>query len=216
MRFTTTTSIDPSHRADGDLYVMFHGYGNDEFEMVRILRAIDPDADYMSFRGPIHREYLGGNAWYDDTSADSLIQERCSALGDDIVDMLDSTLMHNKRIIPVGFSQGGYLAYRLLAEHPDVFDAAVLMSPAFHDTALADADSEAGIEESLVAEEVTDTKPRVFLGYGELDLRIPAAQQQGIAASLSRFADLDAHVYPGMRHEVCPQELDDIKHFLGL
>ncbi|MCH4209623.1 alpha/beta hydrolase [Bifidobacterium sp.] len=216
MRFTTTTSIDPGHRADGDLYVMFHGYGNDESEMIRILGAIDPDADYKSFRGPIHRQYLGGNAWYDDTCADSLIQERCSALGDDIVDMLDSTLLHSKRIIPVGFSQGGYLAYRLLAEHPDIFDTAVLMSPAFHDTAVSEEGNESPIEDSLVAEVVTDTKPRVFLGYGELDARIPAAQQQGIAGSLARFADLDAHTYPGMRHEVCPQELDDIKRFLGL
>ncbi|MCI1834324.1 MAG: prolyl oligopeptidase family serine peptidase [Bifidobacterium tibiigranuli] len=216
MRFTTISSIETDHRSDANLYVMFHGYGNDESEMIRMLGAIDPDADYMSVRGPIHREYLGGNAWYDSASEDAAIRERCSAIGDEIVDMLDATVIHDRPVVSVGFSQGGYLAYRLLAEHPDVFDAAVLLSPSYHDVTAEGGEGDAQIEESLVVEQITDQRPRVFLGYGELDARIPAGQRAAIEHSLARFADMDAHMYSDMGHDVCAQELADVRRFLTL
>jgi phospholipase/carboxylesterase len=217
MRFTTISSIETDHRSDAKLYVMFHGYGNDETEMIRMLGAIDPDADYMSVRGPIRREGQDGNAWYDSGSDDNAaIRDRCSAVGDDIVDMLDATAMHDRPVVSIGFSQGGYLAYRLLAEHPDVFDAAVLLSPSFHDGADDDGDGDEEIEESLVVEQITDQPSRVFLGYGALDTRVPAEQQEAIGRSLARFADVDAHVYPDMGHDVCEQEFADVRHFLAL
>ena len=35
------------------------------------------------------------------------------------------------RKILIGFSQGGYLSYRLVKAHPTLFDAAILLSPSF-------------------------------------------------------------------------------------
>lgn len=215
MRYTRISTIDSGHDDDANLYVMFHGYGNDESEMVRILGAIDPDADYISFRGPLHREYLGGNAWYEQSATDELIQRRCSEIGDDLVDMLDSTALHTKRIIPVGFSQGGYLAYRLLIEHPDIFETAVLLSPAFHDDkANPNADSNE-LEESFVLQDITDSQPRVFLGYGDMDEEITPDEQQAMRTALAAFAKVDNHVYPGLRHNVNVEEFADIRKFLA-
>lgn len=216
MRFTKVTSIDSSHDADDKLYVMFHGYGNDEYEMIRIMAAIDPNADYISFRGVVDRPYLGGNAWYGKDDDDETIQSQCSAIGDEVVDMLDSTALHNKRIIPIGFSQGGYLAYRLFAEHPEVFDTVVLLSPAFHDTEKSDDSDEPAVEESMVLEDVTDSKPKVFLGYGDLDNEVVQERQDRMRKALSTFADLENHIYPGMRHDVCEKEFSDIRRFLQL
>ena len=51
---------------EGDLFLMFHGYGNDEHEMIRIIDAVDAEADYYSFRGTYARRYMGGNYWYPD------------------------------------------------------------------------------------------------------------------------------------------------------
>ncbi len=216
MRFTKVTSIDSAHDPEDKLYVMFHGYGNDEYEMIRIMAAIDPDADFISFRGVVDRPYLGGNAWYGKDDDDETIQGKCSAIGDEVVDMLDSTALHNKQIIPIGFSQGAYLAYRLFAEHPEVFDTVVLLSPTFHDTLKTDDPDASAVEESMVLEDVTDSKPKVFLGYGDLDGEIHQDRQDLMRRALEQFADLEDHVYPGMRHDVCEKEFSDVKRFLQL
>lgn len=206
MRFTTTSSIEPNHPEDAVFYVMFHGYGNDESEMVRIIQAVNPDADYVSFRGVLSRPLLGGNAWYDADDANEQIQLRCSAIGDEIVDQLDSTSTHEKRIVLVGFSQGGYLAYRILAEHVDIIDSAILLSPAFHGVGSSDEDN---------AEDVpADVRPKVFLAYGTADRAIPAEQRSGIEQALSSFTDVEEHTYPGLDHDVNADELKDIQHFV--
>lgn len=50
---------------------------------------------------------------------------------DDEEAVLDSPMFAGRRKILVGFSQGGYMSYRMVLEHPHVFDAAILMSPSF-------------------------------------------------------------------------------------
>lgn len=50
---------------------------------------------------------------------------------DDEEAVLGSPMFAGRRKILVGFSQGGYMSYRMVLEHPHVFDAAILMSPSF-------------------------------------------------------------------------------------
>ncbi|MBW3088517.1 alpha/beta fold hydrolase [Bifidobacterium sp. 82T24] len=212
-------NIDFDHNDDGgdgvddvkstDLFVMFHGYGNDEQEMVRIIDAIEPGTDYISVQAPIHRTYLGGHAWYDSAGWDDVrIQAQCSAIGDRLVTLLDASGLRNRRIVLVGFSQGGYLSYRLLADHPDVFDAAVLLAPSFHD-------ADTGGTVATVPEPSGAARPDVFLGYGTLDRQIPDAQKAAMRDALARFANVEERAYAGMRHDVCEQEFADIRAFLA-
>ena len=54
------------HDDSSPLFLMFHGYGNDEHEMIRVIEAVgrhDP-MSYISFRAPFEREYMGGYSWY--------------------------------------------------------------------------------------------------------------------------------------------------------
>ncbi|NEG96533.1 phospholipase [Bifidobacterium primatium] len=198
------SNIDFDHDDDDDLFVMFHGYGNDEQEMVRIIDAIEPDADYISVQAPIHRTYLGGHAWYDSAGWDNArIQAQCSAIGDRLVTLLDASGLLGRRIVLVGFSQGGYLSYRLLADHPDVFDAAVLLAPSFHDDVVT------------VPDLADDARPDVFLGYGTLDRQIPDGQKAAMREALARFTHGEEHSYDGMRHDVCEREFADIRAFLS-
>lgn len=197
-----TGQILPPDTATSDIvYVMFHGYGNDEHEMVRIIDAVDPSSDYISVQGPIHRQYLGGHAWYDSAGWDNVrIQSQCSAIGDQIVSMLDSSALKGRRKVLVGFSQGGYLSYRILADHPDTFAGAVLFAPSFHD------------EQPRFAEPTR--RPKVFLGYGSLDRQIPEEQKTSIRMALAAFATVEERAYLGMRHDVCDAELTDVHRFL--
>ena len=78
--------------------------------------------------------------------------------------MLDSPAYAHFRKVLIGFSQGGYLSYRMVAEHPDAFDRAILMSPSF---------------KGETAEPLPATgRTRFALCYGSEDRTIPLADQQ--------------------------------------
>lgn len=84
MRLNVSTSIDVTARekaGDNLLFLGFHGFSNDENEMIRIIDAIydvpKQDAsstdnsiapaqhpNYLSFRGTYERPYIGSYYWY--------------------------------------------------------------------------------------------------------------------------------------------------------
>lgn len=106
-------------------------------------------------------------------------------MGDAVVSLLDSPMFAGRRKILVGFSQGGYMSYRMVLEHPHVFDAAILMSPSFKG------------EEST---DLTgfDSPTRFLLLYGSRDRTIPPADQQTARRVLEATGRLEYREYPGM------------------
>lgn len=202
------------------LFLGFHGYGNDESEMVRIINAIcgDSNADnttgstvatfthypttrrpsYLSFRAPHARPYIG-HYWYPDGCSVSERRRACTEIGDSVVQLLDAPAFGQFRKVLIGFSQGGYLSYRMVAEHPDVFDAAILLSPSFKGEA---------------ASEPVAGHTRFALCHGTADRTIPAANQQCARAKLTATGNCTVFEYPGMAHAVCDQEIIDLRNWL--
>ena len=202
------------------LFLGFHGYGNDESEMVRIINAIcgDSNADnttgstvatfthypttrrpsYLSFRAPHARPYIG-HYWYPDSCSVSERRRACTEIGDSVVQLLDAPAFGQFRKVLIGFSQGGYLSYRMVAEHPDVFDAAILLSPSFKGEA---------------ASEPVAGHTRFALCHGTADRTIPAANQQCARAKLTATGNCTVFEYPGMAHAVCDQEIIDLRNWL--
>lgn len=202
------------------LFLGFHGYGNDESEMVRIINAIcgDSNADnttgstvatfthypttrrpsYLSFRAPHARPYIG-RYWYPDGCSVSERRRACTEIGDSVVQLLDAPAFGQFRKVLIGFSQGGYLSYRMVAEHPDVFDAAILLSPSFKGEA---------------ASEPVAGHTRFALCHGTADRTIPAANQQCARAKLTATGNCTVFEYPGMAHAVCDQEIIDLRNWL--
>lgn len=184
MQLHITGSIDFEESASVSndlLFLGFHGYSNDESEMVRIINAIygadrcdgnapginrtaaartnttnttaahtssaisastianhSPAAhhaqrpqlpNYLSFRGTYERPYIGSYYWYPDGCSVSERRHACTEIGNSVVKLLDAPVFQPFCKVLIGFSQGGYLSYRMVAEHPDVFDAAILLSP---------------------------------------------------------------------------------------
>ena len=203
------------------LFLGFHGYGNDESEMVRIINAIcgDSNADnttgstvatfthypttrrpsYLSFRAPHARPYIGGHYWYPDGCSVSERRRACTEIGDSVVQLLDAPAFGQFRKVLIGFSQGGYLSYRMVAEHPDVFDAAILLSPS---------------SKGEAASEPVAGHTRFALCYGTADRTIPAANQQCARAKLTATGNCTVFEYPGMAHAVCDQEIIDLRNWL--
>ena len=151
MRMQMTSQIDAG--GNDPIFLMFHGYGNDESEMVRILDAVyaptradaAPAAlaavpSYISFRATYARPYMGGNYWYPDGCGVDERQRECAAVGDAVASLLDASAFAHRRKILIGFSQGGYLSYRLVKVHPTLFDAAILLLNHIRRDGKADAD----------------------------------------------------------------------------
>ena len=134
MRIRTVTNIDFGSD-DNLLFLGFHGFGNDETEMIRIIEALydgsDHEPNYMSFRGTYSRPFIGNNHWYPDGCSTEERRRECHDVGDAVIELLRSPAYVRFRKVLIGFSQGGYLSYRMVLEHPDSFGAAILMSPSF-------------------------------------------------------------------------------------
>lgn len=225
-------NVSPSNNL---LFLGFHGYSNDESEMIRIINAIyginccngnvpvtnraaavnatanhSPAAhhaqrpqlpNYLSFRGTYERPYIGSYYWYPDGCSVSERRSACTEVGNSVVKLLDSPAFQQFRKVLIGFSQGGYLSYRMVAEHPDVFDAAILLSPSFRGE--ADSEPPAGCT-------------RFALCYGTDDHTIPAADQQCARAKLGAAGNCTVFEYHGMAHGLCDQEIIDLRGWLGL
>lgn len=219
MRLNVSTSIETAAceiAGDDLLFLGFHGFSNDENEMIRIIDAIydvpKQDAsstdnsiapaqhpNYLSFRGTYERPYIGSYYWYPDGCSVEERRRECSAVGDAVVRLLDSPAYAHFRKVLIGFSQGGYLSYRMVAEHPDVFDAAILLSPSFKGEA---------------ASEPVAGHTRFALCHGTADRTIPAANQQCARAKLTATGNCTVFEYPGMAHAVCDQEIIDLRNWL--
>lgn len=201
-RLETATEGNP----DKPLFVMFHGYGNDEDEMVRIIEAVHDGTgqapDYLTFRGTHPRPYMGGNYWYPDGCGVAERRRACAQVGDAVAAFLDSPLFRPRRKVLVGFSQGGYLSYRLTIEHPGLFDAAVLLSPSFKG------------EEGARLPDESASGTHYVLAYGVDDTTIPPADQRQARRVLAQAARFDDLAYPGMGHGICDQEIADLRRIL--
>ncbi|MBT1170333.1 dienelactone hydrolase family protein [Bifidobacterium sp. SO4] len=237
MRLRVTSQINAG--GSDPLFVMFHGYGNDESEMVRIIDAVYADhaandvdhaahvaagADdaatetdsvddaepaessaesaiepsYLSFRGTYDRPYMGGTYWYPDGCSIEERRRECSAVGEAVTQLLDSPMFAHRKKVLVGFSQGGYLSYRMVKAYPDLFDAAVLLNPSFK-----------GEEAARL-----DSSTRFFLAYGSNDHTIPLLDQCTARQVLDDAGHLEYHGYPGMGHAICDEEIRDIRAFV--
>lgn len=158
--------------------------------------------NYLSFQGTYERPYIGSYYWYPDGCSVEERRRECSAVGDAVVRLLDSPAYAHFRKVLIGFSQGGYLSYRMVAEHPDAFDRAILMSPSF---------------KGETAEPLPATgRTRFALCYGSEDRTIPLADQQCAHNKLAQTGNLTYFEYPGMVHGICDQEIRDLRAWLGL
>ena len=222
MRLNVSTSIDVTARekaGDNLLFLGFHGFSNDENEMIRIIDAIydvpKQDAsstdnsiapaqhpNYLSFRGTYERPYIGSYYWYPDGCSVEERRRECSAVGDAVVRLLDSPAYAHFRKVLIGFSQGGYLSYRMVAEHPDAFDMAILMSHHSKAKPL----SLCPRPDARDSHSATAAKTRT----------IPLADQQCAHNKLAQTGNLTYFEYPGMGHGICDQEIRDLRAWLGL
>ncbi len=97
-------------------------------------------------------------------------------------------------LVPLGFSQGGFMALQMLRTRPERMAATVVLSGLVWDVEQP--------ADALIAE----SRPPVFWGRGEADTVIWPAMIERITAWLPGHATLTERVYPGLAHGISEQE----------
>ncbi|PSC76869.1 acyl-thioesterase 2 [Micractinium conductrix] len=106
------------------------------------------------------------------------------------------------RIVVGGFSQGGHVAYKTALTHPDPLGGCIALST--------------WLEPSLKDVPAANLAIPFFCGHGSVDNLIPpviATTTQGVLEGMG-CSNVEFHMYTGMGHSSCPQELRDVREWL--
>ena len=181
--------------------VLLHGYGSHEHDLAGLAPYVPAGTPWVSVRAPQRHPYIG-YAWYpldgDKFAPVPEVEEATRSLWE----WIDATITPEASLIPVGFSQGGFMASQLLRTRPERVPAAALLAGYVHDHPQAGDDT------------LAQTKPRVFWGKGTQDFVVPERAIAHASAWLPQHTTLSFHEYPGMGHSVNEEELHHLRQFL--
>lgn len=199
-------AIDPSvviwstpvaDRAGKPLLVLLHGLGDHEGSLFQLSPYLPLGHVIASPRGPSASN--SGWSWFDvAASRPAPLNEAADALAD----WIKKSRGHATSVAVLGFSQGGVLALQTLRRHPEIVDAAVVLS------AIADETADPGDPELEVV------RPPVFWGRGTADDVIPDSQVGATREWLGEHATLTERIYEDVGHWITDAELGDVHTFL--
>lgn len=208
-----TTGPDPRATV-----IWLHGLGADghDFEPIVPQLALPEAGDvrYVFPHAPVRPVTINGGmpmrAWYDIVSIDSRPPSDETGIEDSAAAVLRLIEREVERGIPparmvlAGFSQGGAIALHLGLRYPETLAGVMGLS-----TYLLMPDRLAG--ERSAANENTS----LFLAHGTLDPVVPFFAGERSREFLAEHGyPIEWHSYP-MPHAVCPEEIDDIRHWLS-
>lgn len=183
--------------------VLMHGYGSHEHDLVPVAEMIAPDLEVLSLRAPIELSN-GGAAWFQllDEHEDARLAEIDTAVAG-VWKRIDEHFGEHRKVIAIGFSQGGLMASQLLRTKPERVAATIIfagiVSPAEYPA------------DALLAEQ----KPEVFYGKGDEDVLLENIRWfPGTISKLESIARVDKHFYPGLAHSLNEKEISDAREYL--
>ncbi|NMM92869.1 alpha/beta hydrolase [Bifidobacterium oedipodis] len=201
-----TTAIT-SLRGSNDLpvFVLLHGWGSNEHDLPDLLNYCARGADYASLRAPI--AYGMGYTWFDEWAHEGVPEgeslDRQALRAAEAIDRwVAANIPESRKVVPMGFSQGGLLAAHMLRVNPARYMAAVSFSGWLAPGALA---GDATLAES---------KPPVFYGHGSADTIFSPAEVSAMSDFWEAHGTLTERIYPGMEHSINMEEMRDVAAFL--
>lgn len=200
---------DAASDSDSPVVLLLHGFGSNEFDLPGLAPWLPEGVLWASLRGPIDMEG-GGAAWF---PLELSIEPNQALLMPDqapidtateaLWEWVEAHVPANAPIVPLGFSQGGFMALQLLRTRPERVAATVVLSGF---TTPADQPADTAL---------TASRPPVFWGRGDEDTLIWGEEVERLAAWLTGHANLTARVYSGLGHGVSDEEMTDVRSFLS-
>ncbi|GAA2752679.1 alpha/beta hydrolase [Amnibacterium kyonggiense] len=182
--------------------LLLHGYGSHERDLVPIVTEVGVTAPWASLRAPLELGD-GGAAWFAIETLGDPPAAPVEAATAAIWEWVDAHVPATARVLPIGFSQGGFMATQLLRTRPDRVVAPVVLA-GFVLGAPQPAD------ERLAAD-----RPALFWGRGDADRVIPVEAVERAGSFLRASSTLVERVYPGLGHGVGAAEVADVRAFIA-
>lgn len=161
-----------------ETFVVFHGTGGDENDLIPVVQMIAPDANILSLRGNVSEQGMLrffrrlSEGVFDE--ADILLRAK------EIVDFIDDSVREHhldpEHLTALGYSNGANIIAAILLLHGSVFKNAILLHPMVPLKELPDQDLKG---------------TRVFIGAGENDPIVQPANTRRLEEALG---DRGAHV----------------------
>lgn len=182
------------------LIVALHGFGASEQDLVDLRVAYPAGVATACLRAPLSLG-PGSYAWFPITTIGNPDVAAVDAAAAALLDWLEAKA-NGRSVILLGFSQGSTVALQALRQAPETIAGVVVLSgfsvPTEHD---GDAHLSQG-------------RPPVFFGHGDVDPIIPLGVSERTAHWLEDHSTLTRRVYPGLPHAISSEELRDVKAFL--
>jgi predicted esterase len=187
-----------------DTLLLLHGSGADEFDLLPLGKALDPEANILSPRGLASQDGMARFfEYFEDFSAkeDTLV-EAVQSLADFLGLASKQYSFDPSRVTAVGFSNGAHMAGALLTVHPELLRGIV----AFGTTrAFVETQFQPELEDKFV-----------FIANGEKD---PYSPKQKTEEMIQEFAAWGAKVEVLMHsggHQISPEHVEILAKELAL
>lgn len=158
--------FEPAKRPDAPIFLLLHGTGGTEQDLVGLVRLLDPEAGYLSVRGEVTEN---GMPRFFKRLAEGVFDEEDLALRtvrliDFVKEMSRTSGFSLQDVIPVGYSNGANIAANMMFEER-LFEQAILLHPMVPRRGVTLPDS---------------SRVRVFIGAGTNDPICPASETEDL------------------------------------
>jgi predicted esterase len=187
---------------DGTTVLLLHGTGGDENDLIPLARELFPRAAVLSPRGKVSER---GAARYFRRLAEGVFDlEDLAVRTDELTAFIDDAAARygfdRGRVLALGFSNGANIAASMLLRRGAVLAGAVLLAPMLP--------FDPGTPPPLAG-------VRVFIGAGEADAMVPAAQTRRLTDALrAAGADVTDYWHPS-GHTITHEELRAVRTWLA-
>lgn len=183
-------------------FVLLHGTGGDEYDLINIAKQLDESAHILSLRGRIIEN--GHNRFFKRHKAGVFDQEslenESNYLHSFLKELLKRFLLNKSIVTVLGYSNGANIALNLLLNYSFIFNNAILLRPM-------------PVSDNIKNKQL---ETNIFIGAGKND---PLTTTEKTEIILQSFNSLNANValnYYNIGHSICNKELSDVKKWLEL
>jgi predicted esterase len=182
-------------------FLLLHGTGGNERDLIPLGHDLDPDASLLSPRGKVLEN---GRPRFFRRLAEGVfdledLQKRTQELADFVVSAAEHYKIDNKQIVAVGYSNGANIAASMLLLRPETLEAAVLFR--------------------AMVPLVPETQPNlaakcVWIGAGSSDPIVPASETKQLS-ELLRAAGADVTIrFFQSGHQLTSEDVDLAREWL--
>ncbi len=184
------------------IYVLFHGTGGDEHDLVPLVKAMHPDAGVLSLRGEVNEH--GMNRFFKRIRPGVFDLEDLARRTNDINQFLDEVSkkydFKKQDLIAIGYSNGANMIASLLMQCGPIIKGAVLMHPMVP-------------RRDLDKQDLSDIS--ILVTAGKHDAICPVSETNDLVTLLTEMnANILVKWFSG-GHEITQYEVETIKDWIN-